>query len=311
MAQDDDKQAGKRGPALLLEASDLETAPEAARDGTARRRLQEKLQLQARIIETMTESVIVVDAVGRILAANPATDRMFGYERGELIGRPVWVLREGEETEAREAVLETMASIQGGSNWVGEIKRRRKDGTTFLTRTRIGVFPVDGRRHFFAVQEDITERRRVEESLRASEERFANAFEHAAVGMALVGLDGRWLKVNRALCELVGYSQAGLLMRSFQDITHPDDLDTDLENMRGLVAGKIHSCRMEKRYFHLRGRIVTVLSSVSLVRDAAGRPLYFICQVQDLTGRKRMEARGSPAEIAAAQAGPCRADPGW
>ena len=266
--------------------------------------MEEKLQLQARVIETMTESVIVVDELGRILAANPATDRMFGYERGELIGRPVWVLREAEETEAREAMLETMASIQGGSNWVGEIKRRRKDGTTFLTRTQIGVFPVDGRRHFFAVQEDITERRRVEESLLASEERFASAFEHAAIGMALVGLDGRWLKVNRALCELVGYSQAGLLMRSFQDITHPDDLETDLENMRKLVAGKIPSCRMEKRYFHLRGRIVTVLSSVSLVRDAAGRPLYFICQVQDVTGRKRMEACGSPAVIGAA-------DPGW
>ncbi len=304
MAQDDDKQAGERGPALWLEAGDLETAPEAARADTARKRLEEKLQLQARVIESMTESVIVVDEQGRILAANPATDRMFGYERGELIGRPVWVLREAEETEARAAELETMASMQGGSNWMGEIKRRRKDGTTFLTRTQLGVFPGDGRRHFFAVQEDITERRRVEESLRASEERFCNAFEHAAIGMALVGLDGRWLKVNRALCELVGYSQAGLLMRSFQDITHPDDLETELENMRKLVAGKIPSCRMEKRFFHLRGRIVTVLSRVSLVRDAAGRPLYIICQVQDVTGRKRMEACGLPAGIGAA-------DPGW
>jgi PAS domain S-box-containing protein len=261
------------------------------RDITARRRTEEKLQLQARVIEKMTESVIVADEAGRILTTNPATERMFGYERGELIGRHLSGLREAEEGEARQAVAAIMAAARGGSPWRGEVSRRRKDGAVFLTRTQVSVFEEEGRPHFFAILEDITERRRVEESLRASEERFSSAFEYAAIGMALVGLDGRWLKVNRALCELVGYSEAALLMRTFQDITHPDDLETDLENLRQLVAGKIPSYQMEKRYFHLRGHLVRVLLSVSLVREPGGRPLYFISQVQDITARERLQAR--------------------
>jgi PAS domain S-box-containing protein len=275
--------------ALRDEKGVLRGFAKVTRDRTARKRTEEKLQLQARVIEKMTESVIVVDGQWRIVTANPATDQMFGYERGELIGRHISVLCQADEGEGRPAVAEMLASTQGGSKWLEEVSRRRKDGTTFRARTRASIFEVDGQPHFFAIHEDITERRRVEESLRASEERFSSAFESAAIGMALVGLDGRWLKVNRALCELVGYSEAGLLMRTFQDITHPDDLETDLEYKRKLVAGEIASFQTEKRYFHLRGHLVRVLLSVTLVRDAGGRPLYFISQIQDITQRKRAE----------------------
>src|ERR1039458_9594948 len=243
--------------------------------------IQERAELQARIMEKLTESVIVADEAGRIISANPATDRMFGYERGELVGRPISVLRAADETEAGPAVTEITASAQSSPNWLGEVTRRRKDGTTFFTRTEVSDFPVNGKRHLVVIQEDITERRRIEELWRASEERFANAFEHAAIGWALVGLDGRWLKVNRALCGLVGYSEAGLLMRTFQDITHPDDLESDPENLRKLGAGEIPSYQMEKRYFHLRGHIVWAWLTVSLVRNERGQPLYYIAQIQD------------------------------
>ncbi len=275
--------------ALRDEKGVLRGFAKVTRDMTARKQTEEKLQLQARVIEKMTASVIVMDGQWRIVTTNPATDQMFGYERGELIGRPVSMLCQADEEEARQAVAEMLASTQGGSKWLEEVRRRRKDGTTFLARTRAGVVEADGQPHFFAIHEDITQRRRVEESLRASEERFSSAFESAAIGMALVGLDGRWLKVNRALCELVGYSEAGLRMRTFQDITHPDDLETDQENVRKLMAGEIASFQAEKRYFHMRGHLVRVLLSVSLVRDAGGRPLYFISQIQDITKRKRGE----------------------
>jgi PAS domain S-box-containing protein len=107
--------------------------------------------------------------------------------------------------------------------------------------------------------------------------------------VALVAPDGRWLKVNRALCELVGYSEAELLTRTFQDITHPEDLEVDLENARRLLAGETRSYQMEKRYIHARGHLVTVLLNVSLVRDGHDQPRYFISQIQDITERKRAE----------------------
>jgi PAS domain S-box-containing protein/diguanylate cyclase (GGDEF)-like protein len=134
---------------------------------------------------------------------------------------------------------------------------------------------------------DISERKRAEEALRQSDERFSGAFEFAPIGMALVLPDGRWLKVNQALCDLVGYSAAELLCRTFQDITYPEDLAADLEAVRRLIAGEIHTYEMEKRYVHARGNVVTVLLNVSLVRDGQGQPLYFIAQIQDITARKR------------------------
>ncbi|HWN96026.1 MAG TPA: PAS domain S-box protein, partial [Methylomirabilota bacterium] len=131
---------------------------------------------------------------------------------------------------------------------------------------------------------------RANRELRESEARFSAAFEHAPIGMSLVAPEGRWLKVNRALCDLVGYSEAELLTRTFQDITHPEDLAADLEQVRRLLAGEIPAYEMEKRYFHARGHLITVLIDVSLIRDGEGRPLYFIAQIQDITERKRASA---------------------
>jgi PAS domain S-box-containing protein len=141
-----------------------------------------------------------------------------------------------------------------------------------------------------ALETEVDKYQRSEKLLRESEERFSSAFELAPIGMALVAPDGRWLKVNRAICAIVGYSEAELLARTFQEITHPDDLTADLECVRRLLAGEIRFYEMEKRYIHARGHFVTVLLDVSLVCDAQGRPLYFISQIQDITERKRAEA---------------------
>jgi two-component system cell cycle sensor histidine kinase/response regulator CckA len=132
---------------------------------------------------------------------------------------------------------------------------------------------------------------RQQAELRASEERFFGAFEYAPIGVGLVLPDGRLLKVNRALCDLVGYSEAELLTRTFQNLTHPEDLEADLGYAHRLITEDIRSYQMEKRYLHARGHHLTVLLHVSLVRDAAGQPLYFIAQIQDITGRKQLEAR--------------------
>ncbi|HEX8259207.1 MAG TPA: PAS domain S-box protein [Rubrobacteraceae bacterium] len=130
-------------------------------------------------------------------------------------------------------------------------------------------------------------RTRAERALRESEERFRATFEQAAVGVAHVAFDGSWLRVNQKLCEIVGYTREELLERTFQDITHPDDLKTDLEHLDRLRTGEISRYSMEKRYFRKAGSMVWIELTVSLVRAASGEPEYFIAIVEDITERIR------------------------
>lgn len=116
---------------------------------------------------------------------------------------------------------------------------------------------------------------------------FKNIFDFANGGIAIVSLKGKWVKVNGSVVKCLGYSEEELYNLSFQQITHKDDLDIDLENMRQLIKGEIDSYEIEKRYFHKNGSILWALLSVSLVRDDRGRPMYFISQIRDITKRKK------------------------
>jgi len=129
-----------------------------------------------------------------------------------------------------------------------------------------------------------------QEAIFKTEDQFQSAFNYAAIGMALVGLDGRWLQVNKALCRIVGYTEAALMTKTFQDITYPDDLNTDLTYVQQLLAGEIKTYQMEKRYLHQDGHLVWVLLSVSLVMLRDGTPSHFISQIQDINERKQTEA---------------------
>ena len=122
---------------------------------------------------------------------------------------------------------------------------------------------------------------------RASERRFRTAFDDAPIGMAITGLDGRWLDVNPALCELLGRSQAWLLEHGFPDVTHPDDVSRDVDQMHALIGGDVRRYTSEQRYVHADGRLIWVALSVALVRDDHGRPLHFISHMQDVTERHR------------------------
>ncbi|MGD0950759.1 MAG: PAS domain S-box protein, partial [Candidatus Binatia bacterium] len=110
------------------------------------------------------------------------------------------------------------------------------------------------------------------------------------MGIAHVDLEGRWLRVNRRLCDIVGYTEPELRMRTFQDITHPDDLDRDVGYMRDVLDGKIQTYSMEKRYLRNDGSIVWIDLTVSLVREPSGQPKYFIGVMEDIDARKRAES---------------------
>jgi diguanylate cyclase (GGDEF)-like protein/PAS domain S-box-containing protein len=120
-------------------------------------------------------------------------------------------------------------------------------------------------------------------------DRFRSAFDYAAIGMAMVSTEGRWLQVNRSMCQILGYTEKELLLTDFLSVTHPDDLPTALSNIGQLLKGKVQVSQMEKRYIHKSGHEVWVHWSVSLVRDQYSKSVHLIFQIQDITDRKLAE----------------------
>jgi diguanylate cyclase (GGDEF)-like protein/PAS domain S-box-containing protein len=151
-------------------------------------------------------------------------------------------------------------------------------------------FDADGRVcGVFTALIDITERHTLELQLHESEQRFFGAFQHAAIGMALTHPDGHFLRVNAAVCQMLGYREEELLALTIAKLTHPDDLATDVGLMAELLAGQRESYQLEKRNFHKLGHVVHILLAVSLVRGDKGAPLYFVSQVQNISQRKAFE----------------------
>ena len=135
-----------------------------------------------------------------------------------------------------------------------------------------------------------------------SESRFRTIFEQTAIGIALVGPDGRWLHANQKLCDFLGYTEAELLTKTFQDITHPDDLASDLDQVRRMLNREIDSYALDKRYIRKDGKDVWATLTVALVWTADGRPDYFISAVQDISDRKAIELARQQSEAARCKA---------
>ncbi len=140
-----------------------------------------------------------------------------------------------------------------------------------------------------SLQAEISQRQRIEAALRESEQRFRSAFHQAAVGIAHVAIDGRWLLVNQRLCDILGYTLEELQLLTFQNITHPEDLEADLKYVEQILADSIQTFSMEKRYFRKDNSIVWANLTVSLMRESNGEPKYFIAVIEDISDRKHSQ----------------------
>ncbi len=249
-------------------------------------------RLLDRAVAASSNGIVITDPKlpdNPIVYVNPAFERITGYTVDEALGQNCRFLQADDRDQP---VLDELRAALGEERECRVVLRNyRKDGVPFWNELYVSpVHDEEGRlTNFVGIQNDITERRRIEEILRESEERFRVTFEHAAVGAAQVGTDGRWLRVNRRLGEILAYEPEELLQRTFQEITHPDDLDENLEQMRRLLTDDLQTYTAEKRYLKKDGSVVWVNLTVSLVRDASGEPAYFISVVEDISERKKAQ----------------------
>jgi len=246
------------------------------------------------ILDSIGDGVIATDALGNVMRMNRVASDLTGCSPQDAVGQPVAGILRLLDESTREPMVGPLARAIADQKLVD-----RARNTILVSRSgreypvAEGIAPIregDGSMRGVAIVfRDITEARQAERALRDSEKRFRSTFEQAAVGMAHVAPDGRWLDVNQRFCEIVGYSRAELLARAFQDITFPGDLPADLRNVEQALAGDSSTFSLEKRCVRKDGEIVWVDATTSLVRDAVGLPEYFITVVQDISLRKKTE----------------------
>jgi PAS domain S-box-containing protein len=265
-------------------------------DVTARKQAEEELRIAhqqlAFHIENSPLGTIVWDREFRVQQWSKQAEQMFGWSESEVVGKTMtdWqFIYEGDRDRVCQMAEEILASRQATD--ICHNRNYAKDGTILDCEWYNSVlYDEQGNLVTWLSQvQNVTARKQAEEALRQSEQRFRGAFATSAVGMNITSPDGNYLQVNSSFCRMLGYTESEILKRTFQDITHPDDLLIDLDYIRRLSRGEIPYYHLEKRYFHRDGHIIWVLLSVSLVRDRDQQPLYFIAQIQDITERQQAE----------------------
>ncbi len=258
------------------------------RDITERKRMEKALKESEvtllALINAANDSVILMDTRGVILNLNKIAAERLGRSKDELLG-----------TYADDSLPEDIARMRRST--ISQILESKetirfedlRDGIWFDTV----AFPIMEKygtvSKIAIIARDITERKQAEKELRESEERFRLAFESSNTGMCLVDLKGNLVRVNNKMCEIFGYAKEELERMTVNDIALPEDIDKSPEFIQKSLQGKIGSDTFEKRYFHKKGHVVTCQVASSLIRNAAGSPLYFISHIHDITERKQLE----------------------
>lgn len=290
-SQSIERQVSQGTRALLEAQSDL------VRNAEARERtLQALSESEARyrlLADNATDVISRLAPDGTLLYVSPAVRTILGYEPEELVGRSVYELlptfdvpnvrRQTEEALSRPGVYTVAYRLQHAQGHI-----------VWLEVThRILTDPNTGRpSEVISVSRDISARRDAERALRESEALFRTVFEEARVGMALFSpANGRFLRVNRALCEMLGYSRSELEEKTMAEVTHPADQHISPSEIQQVLGGEKDGFFEEKRYLNRSGGTVWVLGNCNLIRDSDGEARYFIAQFQDISDRKRAEER--------------------
>lgn len=257
-------------------------------DITSRLRAEAVNAHLAAIVTSSADAIKSISLEGDVISWNEGAERLFGYKANEIVGKSLGILIPDSR---RQELQEKISAVARGENYRRETVRRRKDGS--LIDVHIEAAPIlDAQGNIVGVStiaRDITQRKRIEVELRSREAQFRSVFNNSAVGMARSGLDGRWLMVNARMSEITGFSTAELLRRRAVDLTFADDLYSDESQMQDLLDGKISSFALDKRFIRKDGSTIWVGITVSLERDNAGHPLYFLHVVRDISAHREAE----------------------
>ena len=218
----------------------------------------------------------------RFVYINDAYEKITGVKNDEVKGKTVHEV--WPETEPEWIKRYGRVAVTGNS----ETFDLYHDPTHKLYHCNV-YRPWNNDKRFCVIFEDITDRKEKEKALRERELRYRSLFEQAAVGVARVAPNGKWLEVNQKLCDIVGYNKSELLKKTFQDITYKDDLEIDLENVNKMLSGIISTYSMDKRYIRKDGTLVWINLTVSLVKDENNMPDYFISVIKDISVTKKLE----------------------
>jgi len=215
-------------------------------------------------------------------------EALYGLAPGSFGGKYKDWLKALHPDDRAQAKQEVRCILTQGIDFSMEYRILWPDGSLHWIASRSQVFNDDAGKpwRMIGVHKDITERKQAEEALRESEERFRVMFDQAAVGIALVGLDGYFIQVNPAMSEITGYSTDELLQMRIQDISHPEEQQVDFDQFQRVVAREINGYSVEKRYFHKDGSIIWVNVTVSAVWDSNGQPKYGVGIIEDISERQ-------------------------
>jgi diguanylate cyclase (GGDEF)-like protein/PAS domain S-box-containing protein len=264
-------------------------------DITDRMQAEEALRLsEARyraVARTANEAIISADYRGNIVSWNKGAEAIFGYTEAEALGLPVTAIM---PTTLREGHPANLLRVQNGGEKriIGktvEVDGYRKDGSLVPLEKSLSEWSVDNSLFYTAIIRDVTERKKVEDALRNSEERLRAIFDVANTGISIMDLTGRYVMFNDHWLESLGYGSDEVRQMTNLDITHPDDRENSAGWFRKLVRGEVQRYRLEKRHLKKDGTVIWVDLSVSGIKDQNGKLVNVVGIVNDITGRKQLE----------------------
>ncbi len=254
--------------------------------------LEKREERFRQIAENVREVFFVISAeTDEILYISPAYEKVWGRSRQSLYEDPQSWLSAIHIDDSFRAIATIETQFRTGDEFEEEYRIVRPDQTVRWVWVRsFPVRDVMGKvSRFVGIAEDITKRRQAEEAMKKSEEQFRLTFEMAPIGMAITTLEGKFQRVNQALCDSLSYTESELLQLSFKEISHPEDAEYHETLEQKLIKGKESDFQIEKRYLAKNGRVVDTLLKVVIIRDSDGKPLHFNNQIVDITERKYME----------------------
>jgi polar amino acid transport system substrate-binding protein len=258
-------------------------------DITERKQAEEELKKLSQAVEQSPASVVITDIKGTIEYVNPKFCEVTGYSFAEAIGQNPRILKSNHTPP--EVYKELWESIKAGYEWRGEFQNKKKNGELYWESATISPLKsADGSiGHFLAVKEDVTERKLMEESIREKEARFRGYFEHSQVGMAVTSPTKGWVEANDQLQKMLGYTLEELRQKTWAELTHPDDIDADVQQFEQMLAGEIDNYALDKRFIRKDGEVVYANLTVACIRQETGDVLDVLASFQDITERKKMD----------------------